>query len=83
MNGFDTRFELFGSQIGNNDEKINSFGNLPSLPSPPEVVGPKYKMSTAMFTCIGVNNSKMSYRMEIADEDEARKFLKHKSRMIW
>ena len=43
----------------------------------------KYKTSTAMFPCMGVNDSKMSYRMEIADEDEARKFLKHKSRMIW
>ena len=48
-----------------------------------QIVRRKYKTLIAMFTCMGINESKMSYRMEIADEDEARKFLKHKSRMIW
>ena len=34
-NWFDTRFELFGSEIGRNSGKINSSADLPHLPSPP------------------------------------------------
>ena len=33
-NLFDTRFELLGSEMGKYDEKINSSGNLPRVPSP-------------------------------------------------